>query len=98
MGGYLSPVGPMMSTLNVAKNAIGMYRTPLVQVDTRCVFTNTSPIGAYRGAGRPEGNYYMERLIETAARELGIDADHAAPAQHGHARRAAAHDAGRHGL
>ena len=39
----------------------------------RCVFTNTTPVGAYRGAGRPEGNYYMERLIDTAAREMGID-------------------------
>jgi aerobic carbon-monoxide dehydrogenase large subunit len=73
MGAYLTPVGPMMSTLNVAKNAIGMYRTPLVQVNTICAFTNTVPIGAYRGAGRPEGNYYMERLIEAAAREMGID-------------------------
>jgi carbon-monoxide dehydrogenase large subunit len=74
MGAYLTPVGPMMTTLNVAKNGIGMYRTPHVEVTTRCVFTNTVPIGAYRGAGRPEGNYYMERLIETAAREMGIDA------------------------
>ena len=39
----------------------------------RCVFTNTTPVGAYRGAGRPEGNYYMERLVDTAAREMGID-------------------------
>ena len=37
------------------------------------MFTNTTPVGAYRGAGRPEGNYYMERLIDTAAREMGID-------------------------
>ncbi|MBV8394405.1 MAG: molybdopterin-dependent oxidoreductase, partial [Alphaproteobacteria bacterium] len=48
-------------------------RTPLIEVSTRCVFTNTVPITAYRGAGRPEGNYYMERLIDTAAREMGID-------------------------
>ena len=37
------------------------------------MFTNTTPVGAYRGAGRPEGNYYMERLVDTAAREMGID-------------------------
>ena len=37
------------------------------------MFTHTTPVGAYRGAGRPEGNYYMERLIDTAAREMGID-------------------------
>lgn len=73
MGGYLSPVGPLMATLNIAKNSIGMYRTPLVEVQTRCVVTNTAPIGAYRGAGRPEGNYFMERLIDAAAVEMGID-------------------------
>jgi carbon-monoxide dehydrogenase large subunit len=73
MGGYLSPVGPMMATLNIGKNSIGMYRTPLVEVQTRCVVTNTVPIAAYRGAGRPEGNYFMERLIDAAAGEMGID-------------------------
>ena len=40
---------------------------------TKCVFSNTTPVGAYRGAGRPEANYYMERLVETAAAEMGID-------------------------
>lgn len=73
MGGYLTPVGPMMATLNIGKNSVGMYRTPLVEVKTRCVVTNTAPIGAYRGAGRPEGNYFMERLIDAAATEMGID-------------------------
>ncbi len=73
LGGYLTPVGPMMATLNIAKNSVGMYRTPLVEVRTRCAVTNTVPISAYRGAGRPEGNYFMERLIDTAAREMGID-------------------------
>jgi carbon-monoxide dehydrogenase large subunit len=52
---------------------IGVYRTPLVYAAVRCMFTNTTPVGAYRGAGRPEGNYYMERLIDTAAREMRID-------------------------
>ncbi|MCO5091209.1 xanthine dehydrogenase family protein molybdopterin-binding subunit [Bosea sp. (in: a-proteobacteria)] len=73
MGGYLSPPGPMMATLNIGKNSVGMYRTPLIEVQTRCAVTNTVPIAAYRGAGRPEGNYLMERLIDTAAREMGID-------------------------
>jgi carbon-monoxide dehydrogenase large subunit len=73
MGAYLTPVGPMMTTLNIVKNSIGMYRTPLVEVRTICAVTNTMPIGAYRGAGRPEGNYYMERLIDVAAAEMGID-------------------------
>ncbi|MGL4967883.1 MAG: xanthine dehydrogenase family protein molybdopterin-binding subunit [Inquilinus sp.] len=73
LGAYVSQVGPMMTTLNIAKNSIGMYRTPLVEVNTICAVTNTVPIGAYRGAGRPEGNYYMERLIDTAAAEMGLD-------------------------
>jgi carbon-monoxide dehydrogenase large subunit len=73
MGAYVTAVGPMMATLNIGKNSVGMYRTPLVAVETRCAVTNTPPIGAYRGAGRPEGNYLMERLIDTAAREMGID-------------------------
>ena len=73
MGGYLGAVGPMIPTINVVKNMVSMYRTPLIEVDCRCMMTNTSSIGAYRGAGRPEGNYYMERLIDRAAAETGID-------------------------
>ncbi len=73
LGAYLTPPGPMMATLNIGKNSVGMYRTPLVEVQTKCVLTNTVPIAAYRGAGRPEGNYFMERLIDTAASEMGID-------------------------
>ncbi len=73
MGAYLTHVGPMMSTLNIVKNMPSLYRTPLIEMNARCVFTNTTPLGAYRGAGRPEGNYYMERLIDKAAEEMGID-------------------------
>ena len=73
LGAYMSNATTLPSTGNTVKNVIGVYRTPLVEVSTRCVFTNTTPVGAYRGAGRPEGNYYMERLVETAAREMGID-------------------------
>src|SRR6202040_403719 len=73
MGGYLSHAAPMPSTLNIVKNAQNVYRTPLIEVSTKCVFTNTSHVSAYRGAGRPEGNYYMERLIDTAAAEMKID-------------------------
>ncbi len=74
VGARLSNALTLPQTLNIARNIIGVYRTPLVEVSTRCLFTNTTPVGAYRGAGRPEGNYYMERLVETAAREMGIDA------------------------
>ena len=59
----------------------GVYRTPLIEVRTRCVFTNTVPITAYRGAGRPEGNYYMERLIDTAAARDGHRSGRDAPPQ-----------------
>ena len=55
------------------KERTGVYRTPLIEVSSKIMFTNTSPVSAYRGAGRPEANYYMERLIDTAAREMGID-------------------------
>jgi carbon-monoxide dehydrogenase large subunit len=64
---------PMPITMNAVKNCLGVYRTPLLEVSTKMVYTNTSVVGPYRGAGRPEGNYYMERLIDTAAAELGID-------------------------
>jgi aerobic carbon-monoxide dehydrogenase large subunit len=73
MGAFLANVGPMPSTLNAVKNVQNVYRTPLIEVSTKCVFTNTSHVSAYRGAGRPEGNYYMERLIDTAAAEMKID-------------------------
>jgi aerobic carbon-monoxide dehydrogenase large subunit len=72
-GAYLGPVSPLMSTLNVVKNAASVYKTPLIEVGTKVVFTNTMMVSAYRGAGRPEGNYYMERLIDRAADEMGID-------------------------
>ncbi len=73
MGAALSNAVFLPATVNTTKNIIGVYRTPLLEVISRCVYTNTTPVGAYRGAGRPEGNYYMERLIDTAAREMGID-------------------------
>jgi carbon-monoxide dehydrogenase large subunit len=73
VGGYLANVGPLMGSMGVTRNLAAVYRTPLIQVATKVAFTNTSPVGAYRGAGRPEANYFMERLIDTAAREMGID-------------------------
>jgi aerobic carbon-monoxide dehydrogenase large subunit len=73
MGAYLGAVAPLMPTLNAVKNMVSVYRTPLIEVATKCVLTNTSFVSAYRGAGRPEGNYFMERLIDNAAREMGID-------------------------
>jgi carbon-monoxide dehydrogenase large subunit len=73
MGAYLSPVAPLMGTGNFVKNVQSNYATPLIEVATKCALTNTTPVSAYRGAGRPEGNYFMERLIEAAAKETGRD-------------------------
>ena len=73
MGAYLTRFGPLIPSINYVKNVVGPYRTPLVEVSTRCVFTNTVPVGAYRGAGRPEAVAIMERLIDLAAVETGID-------------------------
>ena len=73
LGGYMTGVGPNMSTNNAVKNVVSVYKTPVIEINTICAFTNTTPVGPYRGAGRPEANYYMERLIDTAARELNID-------------------------
>jgi carbon-monoxide dehydrogenase large subunit len=50
-----------------------MYRIPKVDVGVACYFSNTIPIGPYRGAGRPEANYALERVVEEAARITGID-------------------------
>ncbi len=67
------PIVPLPYTVNAVKNVVGVYKTPLLEVNTKGVYTNSTPVGAYRGAGRPEGNYYMERLLDTAAAEMGID-------------------------
>jgi carbon-monoxide dehydrogenase large subunit len=73
LGAYVSRGTPIPPTANAVKNTIGVYKTPLLEVSTKIVVTNMPPVGAYRGAGRPEGNYYMERLVDTVAAEMGID-------------------------
>jgi len=73
LGAYIAGFGPAIPCINIVKNTVSLYKTPLIGVSTRCVLTNTTPISAFRGAGRPEANYYMERLIEAAARETGRD-------------------------
>src|SRR5438132_10508431 len=73
VGAYLGTVAPPPPTMNVVRNVTSVYRTSLLEVSTKVMFTNTTPVSAYRGAGRPEANYYMERLIDTAAAEIGID-------------------------
>ncbi len=73
LGGYCSAFGPLLPTLNLVKNIVSMYRTPLLEVATQCVFTNTTLVSAYRGAGRPEGAFCMERTMDYAAAQIGID-------------------------
>ncbi len=73
LGGFCSSFGPLLPTLNVVKNVISMYRTPLLEVATKCVYSNTVFVSAYRGAGRPEGALDIERTMDYAAAELGID-------------------------
>jgi carbon-monoxide dehydrogenase large subunit len=73
MGGYLSANGAQIATNNFARCFPTVYRIPHVSVGMVCVFTNTTQTGPYRGAGRPEANYLMERIVDAAAREVGID-------------------------
>ncbi|WP_454618553.1 xanthine dehydrogenase family protein molybdopterin-binding subunit [Bradyrhizobium cenepequi] len=73
LGAYITGVAPGPLSLNTGKNLASVYRTPLLGVDIKTVLTNTTLMGAYRGAGRPEANYYMERLIDKAADEMGIN-------------------------
>jgi carbon-monoxide dehydrogenase large subunit len=73
LGAYITGVAPSPLSLNVGKNLASVYRTPLMTVDIKTVLTNTTLMGAYRGAGRPEANYYMERLIDRAADEMGLN-------------------------
>jgi carbon-monoxide dehydrogenase large subunit len=72
VGAYLTPRSAGPGTNNVGGVA-GVYTTPVIHVRTTGVFTNTTPTGPYRGAGRPEATYAIERLIDVAARELGVD-------------------------
>ncbi|HVZ54019.1 MAG TPA: xanthine dehydrogenase family protein molybdopterin-binding subunit, partial [Pseudolabrys sp.] len=72
-GAYVSTAGVGINTNNFARCLPGMYRIPKVDVSVACYFSNTVPIGPYRGAGRPEANYALERAVEEAARVTGID-------------------------
>jgi carbon-monoxide dehydrogenase large subunit len=73
MGAYLSTFAPCIPTWLHGTLMAGNYRTPLIYVNVRAVFTNTVPVDAYRGAGRPEATYQIERVVDMAAREMGID-------------------------
>jgi len=73
LGAYLSSFGPFIPTAGGTRALAGPYRTPRLHVRVSGLFTNTAPVDAYRGAGRPEVAYLLERLVDCAARQLGID-------------------------
>ena len=73
LGAYLSTFASSVPTILYGTLLAGQYRTPAIYVEVDGVFTNTAPVDAYRGAGRPEATYVVERIVETAARELAID-------------------------
>jgi len=72
MGAYLSTFASCIPTILYATLLAGQYTTPLIYCEVTAVFTNTTPVDAYRGAGRPEATYVVERLVETAAREMKL--------------------------
>jgi len=74
LGAYVSTVAPAVPTMAMASAMGGVYDIPLIAFQTRGVFTNTTPVDAYRGAGKPEANYLIERCIDIAAAELAMDA------------------------
>jgi aerobic carbon-monoxide dehydrogenase large subunit len=73
MGAYIGAVGANIQTVNLTRCLPGMYDIPLIDLQARCVFTNTTTTAPYRGAGRPEANFILERVIDEAARVTGID-------------------------
>ncbi|WP_374633924.1 xanthine dehydrogenase family protein molybdopterin-binding subunit [Ferrovibrio sp.] len=73
MGAYLSTFASAVPTYLYALLLAGQYTTPAIYAEVKAVFTNTAPVDAYRGAGRPEATYVVERIVEAAARELKLD-------------------------
>jgi carbon-monoxide dehydrogenase large subunit len=73
LGAYIGAVGANIPTFNFTRCLPGMYDIRHIDVATKCVYTNTIPTAPYRGAGRPEANYVLERVVDEAARVTGID-------------------------
>jgi len=74
VGAYISSFGAAVPAMSGARAPTGVYAIPVLDHEVKMMFTNTSPVDAYRGAGRPEMGYLLERLVERAAMELGVDA------------------------
>jgi len=73
LGAYLAPTGPFINTIGVVNCLSGVYDVQAAYARIRLTLTNTAPLAAYRGAGRPVMSYAIERLVEHAANELGVD-------------------------
>jgi len=73
MGAYLSTFAPSVPTYLSATLLAGVYSTPAIHAEVKAVFTNTVPVDAYRGAGRPEATFLLERIVDLAAREMNMD-------------------------
>jgi len=73
MGAYLSTFAPCVPTYLYATLLAGVYKTPVIYCNVKAVFTNTVPVDAYRGAGRPEATFLLERLVDVAAHDTGLD-------------------------
>jgi carbon-monoxide dehydrogenase large subunit len=73
MGAYLSTFASCIPTYLYATLLAGVYTTPAIYAEVKAVFTNTVPVDAYRGAGRPEATFLIERLVDIAAKEMGMD-------------------------
>ena len=72
VGAYLSQYGIFIPTLAAAGMHVGVYNIPVMVNNVKVVYTNTVPIDAYRGAGRPEASYVIERLVDQAARDMSM--------------------------
>jgi carbon-monoxide dehydrogenase large subunit len=73
LGAYISTFGPSVPTVLYATLLAGTYKTPAIYCEVQAMFTHSVPVDAYRGAGRPEASYLLERLVDRAARETGMD-------------------------
>jgi carbon-monoxide dehydrogenase large subunit len=73
IGAYTTQYAAIFATMNTKNCLSSVYRIPAISIDVKMVLTNTAPLGPYRGAGRPEAIYLIERLIDGAARRLGLD-------------------------
>jgi aerobic carbon-monoxide dehydrogenase large subunit len=73
LGGYISTFGPNIPTNLYGPLLAGVYTTPAIYCEVKVIFTNTVPVDAYRGAGRPEATFVLERLVDIAATQMGID-------------------------